>query len=78
VSDAILALLEYKIAGIFFNCSIPEVIEQALRDTNRVLKQQNKHVDLGAFANGFTPIASDYKANEGSQGYRDLSPAEYV
>ena len=74
VSDAILALLEYNIAGIFFNCSIPEVIEQALRDTNRVLKQQNKHVDLGAFANGFTPIASDYKANEGSQGYRDLSP----
>jgi len=78
VSDAILALLEYKIAGIFFNCSIPEVIEQALRDTNRVLKQQNKNVDLGVFANGFTPIVSDYKANEGSQGYRDLSPAEYV
>lgn len=78
VSDAILALLEYNIAGILFNCSIPEVIEQALRDTNRVLKQQNKHLDLGAFANGFTPIASDYKANEGSQGYRDLSPAEYL
>ncbi|WP_413400989.1 homocysteine S-methyltransferase family protein [Pseudoalteromonas sp. KJ71-7] len=78
VSDATLALLEHNIAGIFFNCSIPEVIEQALRDTSTVLKQQNKNVDLGAFANGFTPIASDYKANEGSQGYRDLSPAEYV
>ena len=78
VSDATLALLEHNIAGIFFNCSIPEVIEQALRDTNRVLKQQNKHLNLGAFANSFTPIASDYKANEGSQGYRDLSPAEYV
>ena len=78
VSDAILALLEHNITGILFNCSIPEVIEQALRDTNTVLKQQNKHLDLGVFANGFTPIASDYKANEGSQGYRDLSPAEYV
>ncbi len=78
VSDATLALLEHNIAGIFFNCSIPEVIEQALRDTSTVLKQQNKNVDLGTFANGFTPIASDYKANEGSQGYRDLSPAEYV
>ena len=78
VSDATLALLEHNIAGIFFNCSIPEVIEQALRDTSTVLKQQNKNVDLGAFANGFTPIACDYKANEGSQGYRDLSPAEYV
>ncbi|WP_409424222.1 homocysteine S-methyltransferase family protein [Pseudoalteromonas sp. RW-H-Ap-1] len=78
VSDATLALLEHNIAGIFFNCSIPEVIEQALRDTSTVLKQQNKSVVLGAFANGFTPIARDYKANEGSQGYRDLSPAEYV
>ncbi len=47
VSDAILALLEHNIASILFNCSIPEVIEQALRDTNTVLKQQNKHLDLG-------------------------------
>ena len=78
VSDAILALLEHNITGILFNCSIPEVIEQAFSDTNAVLAKQNKHLDLGVFANGFTPIASDYKANEGSQGYRDLSPAEYV
>jgi S-methylmethionine-dependent homocysteine/selenocysteine methylase len=78
VSDAILALLEYNIAGIFFNCSIPEVIEQAFSDTNAVLAKQNKSVILGAFANGFTPIARDYKANEGSQAYRDISPSEYL
>ncbi|WP_446727382.1 homocysteine S-methyltransferase family protein [Pseudoalteromonas sp. TAE80] len=78
VSDAVAALLEQNVAGIFFNCSIPEVIEQAFSDTNAVLAKQNKSVILGAFANGFTPIASDYKANEGSQGYRDLPPTEYV
>ena len=78
VSDAVTALLEQNVAGIFFNCSIPEVIEQAFSDTNAVLAKQNKSVVLGAFANGFTPIARDYKANEGSQAYRDISPSEYL
>lgn len=78
VSDAVAALLEQNVTGIFFNCSIPEVIEQAFSDTNAVLAKQNKSVVLGAFANGFTPIARDYKANEGSQAYRDISPAEYL
>ncbi|MBH0040583.1 homocysteine S-methyltransferase family protein [Pseudoalteromonas sp. SWN166] len=79
VSDAIAALLEQQsIAGVFFNCSIPEVIEQALRDTNNVLTRQNKKVALGAFANSFTPISSSHKANEAVQGYRDLSPGEYL
>lgn len=78
VSDAVAALLEQNVAGIFFNCSIPEVIEQALYDTNAVLTKQSKSVVLGAFANGFTPIARDYKANEGVQAYRDISPLEYL
>ncbi|MBB1402431.1 homocysteine S-methyltransferase family protein [Pseudoalteromonas sp. SG45-1] len=78
VSDAVTALLQQNVAGIFFNCSIPEVIEQAFSDTNAVLAKQNKSVVLGAFANGFTPIARDYKANEGSQAYRDISPSEYL
>lgn len=79
VTDAITVLLEQQnIAGIFFNCSIPEVIEQALRDTNNVLIKQNKKVSLGAFANSFTPISSAHKANEAVQDYRDLSPNEYL
>ncbi|MEM5509274.1 homocysteine S-methyltransferase family protein [Pseudoalteromonas sp. AS71] len=78
VSDAVTALLQQNVAGIFFNCSIPEVIDQAFSDTNAVLAKQNKSVVLGAFANGFTPIARDYKANEGSQAYRDISPSEYL
>ncbi|MBB1290310.1 homocysteine S-methyltransferase family protein [Pseudoalteromonas sp. SR43-6] len=78
VSDAVAALLEQNVAGIFFNCSIPEVIEQALRDTNNVLTKQNKKVTLGAFANSFTPISNAHKANEAVQDYRDLSPNEYL
>jgi S-methylmethionine-dependent homocysteine/selenocysteine methylase len=78
VTDAITELLEYNIAGILFNCSIPEVIEQALVDTNKAVSKLNKTVVLGAFANGFTPIAHDYQANQGSQAYRDISPSEYL
>lgn len=78
VTDAVTELLDHNVAGILFNCSIPEVIEQALIDTNKVLSKLNKTVALGAFANGFTPIAHDYQANQGSQAYRDISPSEYL
>jgi S-methylmethionine-dependent homocysteine/selenocysteine methylase len=78
VTKAIAALLNENIDGIFFNCSIPEVIEQALRDTNSVLVQRNTQLNIGAFANSFTPIPTNHKANEAVQGYRDLSPDEYL
>jgi len=66
------------IDGIFFNCSIPEVIEQAIADTNQALSAHNIQANIGVFANSFTPIASDYKANEGVQAYRELSPEAYL
>ncbi|MBB1271241.1 homocysteine S-methyltransferase family protein [Psychromonas sp. SR45-3] len=67
-----------NIDGIFFNCSIPEVIEQAIADTNQALSVHNIQANIGVFANSFTPIASDYKANEGVQAYRELSPEAYL
>lgn len=79
VADAIAVLLAEDITGIFFNCSIPEVIEQAIQDTNQVLAKTGKtHLYIGVFANSFTPIPKDHKANEAVQGYRDLSPVDYL
>ena len=41
VTTAIEAILQVgNVDGIFFNCSIPEVIEQAIRDTNKVLTER--------------------------------------
>lgn len=78
VSDAIEAIITKKIDGIFFNCSIPEVIEQAIRDTNKTLAKHSITIDIGVFANSFTPISQDHKANESVQGYRNVSPEEYL
>lgn len=89
VTTAIKAILrEGNLDGIFFNCSIPEVIERAIRDTNKVLSERNvnkankennnQQINIGAFANSFVPISAAHKANEAVQGSRDLSPEEYL
>ncbi|WP_413700624.1 homocysteine S-methyltransferase family protein [Psychromonas sp. KJ10-10] len=72
------SVLKNKVDGIFFNCSIPEVIEQAIKDTTTVLANKNKSINIGAFANSFTPISASHRANEAVQGSRDLSPEEYL
>ena len=78
VVEAINAILLEKVDGIFFNCSVPEVIEQAIRDTKTVLNERDKEITIGAFANSFTPIPKNHQANLSVQGYRDLSPEEYL
>ncbi|WP_191600370.1 homocysteine S-methyltransferase family protein [Marinomonas algicola] len=79
VTHAIEAILEKKIDGIFFNCSIPEVIEQALIETNKVLEKHQISFTTGAFANSFTPISSvNQAANLNIQSSRDLTPEEYI
>ncbi len=83
VTDAIAALLnESNIRegkdGIFFNCSIPEVMEQAIKDTTSLLKQHKTQLNIGAYANSFAPISQGHKANLTTQGSRDLTPEEYL
>jgi len=78
VIDAIEAILKNKVDGIFFNCSIPEVMEQAIRDTTSLLEKHNRQLDIGAYANSFIPISQGHKANLTTQGSRDLSPEEYL
>lgn len=78
VTDAVEALLDTKATGIFFNCSIPEVIEQALKDVNQVLERTGKTLAIGVYANSFAPIKAGHQANESYQGVRNFSPTEYL
>lgn len=78
VSDAVKALLDTDAAGIFFNCSIPEAIEQAIEDINHVLASSEKTLTIGVYANSFTPINPDHQANDAIQAMRDFSPSEYL
>lgn len=78
VIDAVDCLLDAGSKGLFFNCSIPEVIEQAIRDVNRVCKLRGISLEIGVFANSFTPIKSGHQANESIQTVRHFSPEEYL
>ncbi|MGF1743452.1 homocysteine S-methyltransferase family protein [Vibrio minamisatsumaniensis] len=78
VTDAVETLLDTKTTGIFFNCSIPEVIEQAIEDVNQVLERTGKTLTIGVYANSFTPIKAEHQANESYQELRHFSPTEYL
>ncbi|NVC94074.1 homocysteine S-methyltransferase family protein [Vibrio natriegens] len=78
VTDAVEVLLDTKATGVFFNCSIPEVIEQALKDVNQVLERTGKTLTIGVYANSFAPIKANHQANESCQAVRNFSPTEYL
>ncbi|KZN14266.1 homocysteine S-methyltransferase family protein [Marinomonas sp. TW1] len=64
--------------GIFFNCSVPEVMEQAIRVTTSLLEKHHRPLNVGAYANSFVPITQGHEANLTTQGSRHLSPEEYL
>lgn len=78
VTEAVEAVLRTHATGIFFNCSVPEVIEQAIADVNQVLERTGKTLTIGVFANSFTPIQATHQANSTLQTVRDVSPQEYL
>ncbi len=79
LSDALAEVIKGHAAGILFNCSIPEVMENAIAQTRTALEaSDNKSIKIGAYANAFTPIQSDHQANDELQGMRSLSPEEYL
>ncbi|MGR5065259.1 homocysteine S-methyltransferase family protein [Photobacterium sp. DNB22_13_2] len=78
VSKAAKRVCEVGGAGIFFNCSVPEVMEQAIKEAKAVTDGFNADIEIGAYANNFTPIKSDHQANDTLQAVRELSPSDYV
>lgn len=78
VSDAVETILKTNAAGIFFNCSVPEVIGQALEDTSAVLAQHKRQLTLGVYANSFAPIKTDHQANDTLQEMRHYTPQDYL
>ena len=78
VSDAAKALIDTEAAGLFFNCSIPEVIEQGIREVNAVLEGTDRELTIGAYANSFSAIKPGHLANGALQETRYFSPKEYL
>ncbi|CAM3172199.1 homocysteine S-methyltransferase family protein [Vibrio rarus] len=78
VTDMALKVCETGATGILFNCSIPEVMEQAVIDAKAVFKAKGVHKSIGVFANSFTPISTSHEANDTMQSTRELTANEYL
>lgn len=65
--------------AILFNCSMPEVMEQAVRKTIETLRDMDRQIPVGVYANAFTMRGEDGAANEVLAAVRDdLTPGSYA
>ena len=65
-------------SAVLFNCSRPEVMRQAVETAAAVLAQSGRSVEIGVYANAFTP-EEEGAANEALHGIReDLSGDHYA
>ncbi|MCE0495336.1 homocysteine S-methyltransferase family protein [Vibrio salinus] len=80
VVSAVKEMVKMDVDAILFNCSQPEIIEEALKVTYQELEKEEKlSVKLGAYANAFPPQPKDATANEGLDEIRaDLTPPAYL
>ena len=76
LTDAIAMLKEFDPAAVLINCSLPEAVSQGLP----VLSGSG--FTLGAYANGFTGIHSDFNSIHATvdllEPRADLGPSEYL
>jgi len=80
VSDAVAQIAGQNVSAILFNCSRLEVMQQALIDAQQALAEQGLQdsVQLGVFANNFSPIGDLHQANDGVSAIRDdATPQKY-
>ena len=71
--------IEVNAEAMLFNCSIPEVITEAIRVVGPLRDEKSKALRLGAYANAFTPRSPTAEANSDNAPLReDLSPENYA
>ena len=76
LSDALSAINLDQLDAILFNCSQPEVMANAITLS---AKRLPSNIDIGVYANGFTPISNTIQANDGYSTLRnDLTPQDYL
>ena len=80
VFAAVTAMAGLGVEAILFNCCQPEVIGEAIEVTRKTLALLNTQaVEIGAYANAFSPQLENAMANEGLNAFRaDLTPSSYL
>lgn len=78
VQQAARVLADLNAQAMLFNCSVPEVMAQALSDSQSVLAQCQTTVELGVYANRFSAIGKGHQANDALQSMREVTPEQYL
>lgn len=65
-------------AGMLFNCSVPEVMADAISQAKNVLNGDQTGIEIGVYANSFAPIKAQHAANQTVQAMREFSAQDYV
>jgi S-methylmethionine-dependent homocysteine/selenocysteine methylase len=78
VKEAVKLACQSNATGIMFNCSVPEVMDQAIIDTKQVMVELGQDLELGVYANNFAPISSEHEANDMLQEMRELNGQGYL
>ncbi|MBV8804220.1 MAG: homocysteine S-methyltransferase family protein [Sinobacteraceae bacterium] len=79
VSEAVAAAIRLRAAAVLFNCSQPEVMEDAVFVAGQVLEDSRADLRIGVYANAFPPQPKDATANDGLSDIRaDLTPHNYL
>ncbi|KQY42433.1 homocysteine S-methyltransferase family protein [Rhizobium sp. Root483D2] len=77
--DAVRRTLAAGASGVFFNCSQPEVMSQAVRAARRVVDETSAPVTIGVYANAFAPEPPSDTPYAGISEIRaDLGPENYL
>ncbi|WP_139137557.1 homocysteine S-methyltransferase family protein, partial [Vibrio tasmaniensis] len=78
VTNAIKLACQSNATGIMFNCSVPEVMDQAIIDAKKVIGELGSDLEIGVYANNFAPISSEHEANDMLQEIRELDGQGYL
>lgn len=78
VKEAVKLVCQSNATGIMFNCSVPEVMDQAIIDTKQVMDELSQDLEIGVYANNFAPISSEHEANDMLQEMRELDGQGYL
>ena len=70
VTEAVRWVSDSAADGILFNCSQPEFMTAAIRDTQAVFHQRGCAMPIGVYANAFEPKLSTQAANMGLSSIR--------
>lgn len=79
VRSAVESMVGLGVQAILFNCSQPEVMQDAIEATKETLATLNAHIAIGVYANAFEPQSATATANEGLDEIRtDFNPEIYL